>query len=274
MKNNLHLCALLRRSLLAVPAGLGLPGLVIAALVVGTAGPDVLEGTPEADTLDGKAGADTMMGLGGHDIYIVGELNDEVIEGANEGTDTIRASVTYTLPIYVEKLTLIGTDAINGTGNGLANVITGNAANNILNGKAGADQLRGGAGNDILNGGPGRDFLSGQSGADRYHFATPLDVGRADVIAFFEWSLDKFLLDDAIFTALVPGPLPSSAFRRCGTPVTADSRILCGSFDEVTTEIKYDPDGTGPSPAVPFAQMPSFGGRVARYLNHTHFIVK
>ena len=49
-------------------------------------------------------------------------------------------------PMDVEKLTLLGSSAINGTGNGLANTITGNAAANILDGGLGTDTLIGGAG--------------------------------------------------------------------------------------------------------------------------------
>jgi Ca2+-binding RTX toxin-like protein len=49
----------------------------------------------------------------------------------------------------VENLTLTGTAAINGTGNGDNNVITGNTGNNTLDGGAGTDTLIGGSGNDI-----------------------------------------------------------------------------------------------------------------------------
>ena len=44
-------------------AGASLPAVVLAANIVGTADPDVLEGTPEADTIDGLGGDDVMMGL-------------------------------------------------------------------------------------------------------------------------------------------------------------------------------------------------------------------
>ena len=50
-----------------------LPAVVLAANIVGTPGPDVLEGTPDADTINGKGGADNMMGLPGNDTYIVGQ---------------------------------------------------------------------------------------------------------------------------------------------------------------------------------------------------------
>ena len=57
-------------------------------------------------------------------------------------TDTLSASVTTTLPGGVENLTLTGTAAINGTGNGGDNVLQGNSANNTLTGLDGNDTYR------------------------------------------------------------------------------------------------------------------------------------
>ena len=127
---------------------IGMPAVLLAAEIIGTNGPDVLEGTPQADRIDGRGGADEMMGLPGNDTYIVGQVGDQVLEAVGDGTDTIRSTVTYTLPINVENLTLAGGAAINGTGNELNNRITGNAAANTLNGRAGADRMFGRGGND------------------------------------------------------------------------------------------------------------------------------
>jgi len=115
----------------------------------GLAGNDKLTGGAGNDTLDGGAGNDTMLGGLGDDVYIVDATTDVVTENANEGTDTIKTSVTLTLAANVENLVLTGTTAINGTGNALVNTITGNSAINTLDGGAGADTLLGGAGNDI-----------------------------------------------------------------------------------------------------------------------------
>jgi Ca2+-binding RTX toxin-like protein len=68
----------------------------------------------------------------------------------------------------VENLVLIGTTALNGTGNGLANRLTGNGSNNVLLGGAGTDTLLGGAGSDTLDGGAESDRLEGGLGNDTY----------------------------------------------------------------------------------------------------------
>jgi Ca2+-binding RTX toxin-like protein len=130
-------------------AGTMLPAMVLAADIVGTAGPDVLEGTPDADKINGKGGADVMMGLAGNDTFTVGQPDDQVLEAVGDGTDTITSTISFTLPIHVEYLVLAGAAAIDGTGNELDNRLTGNDADNILDGLAGADRLTGRLGNDI-----------------------------------------------------------------------------------------------------------------------------
>ena len=118
---------------------------------------NILIGNSAANTLTGGAGADTMIGGAGNDIYVVDNTGDVITENANEGTDLVQAGVTYTLAANVENLTLTGTTAINGTGNGLDNVLIGNSAVNTLTGGAGNDTLDGGAGADKLIGGLGGD---------------------------------------------------------------------------------------------------------------------
>ena len=95
-------------------------------------------------------------GVLGNDLYMVDNTGDSVTENANEGTDTVQSTRTYTLGANLENLTLSGTTAINGTGNTLDNVLTGNTAANTLTGNAGHDTLNGGAGADTLRGGTGQ----------------------------------------------------------------------------------------------------------------------
>ncbi len=109
---------------------------------------NIIVGNAAANVIDGGRGADTMQGGAGNDIYYVDDVGDRVTELSGGGTDQIRSANTYTLGLNLEQLILIGTSAINGTGNALSNVITGNAGTNQLNGAGGADSMRGGDGDD------------------------------------------------------------------------------------------------------------------------------
>lgn len=115
----------------------------------GNAGNDSLDGGDGDDTLDGGVGRDSLTGGTGHDVYYVDRTLDQVVEVLNEGVDTVFATASYTLPEHVEKLTLIGTATIHGTGNDLANTLTGNSAANVLAGGAGDDRYYVGAGDTV-----------------------------------------------------------------------------------------------------------------------------
>ncbi|MBB4479012.1 Ca2+-binding RTX toxin-like protein [Rhizobium etli] len=132
----------------------------LANMITGGAAADTLSGGVGNDTLNGGGGADRLIGGTGDDTYIVDHAGDLVAEVANEGTDTVRTTLTaHTLSVNVENLTYLGTAAFIGIGNSLDNTITGGAA---------ADTLSGGDGNDTLNGGAGADRLIGGTGDDTY----------------------------------------------------------------------------------------------------------
>ncbi|MBE9218975.1 esterase-like activity of phytase family protein [Dolichospermum flos-aquae] len=118
-------------------------------IITGNSRNNRLTGLAGDDTLIGGGGNDTLLGGLGDDTYVVDSTGDVVTEVANQGTDLVQSSVTYTLSDNVESLTLTGIANINGTGNSLDNTITGNNGNNTLNGGTGADTLIGGVGNDI-----------------------------------------------------------------------------------------------------------------------------
>jgi Ca2+-binding RTX toxin-like protein len=138
-------------------------------VLIGNADMNTLNGTAGNDKLDGKAGADTMIGGTGNDTYYVDNVGDVVIETSTVATeiDTVDSSISYTLGNNVENLTLIGSGAINGTGNSLSNVIIGNDSANILSG---------GAGNDVLDGKAGADTMIGGTGNDTYYVDNAGDV--------------------------------------------------------------------------------------------------
>ena len=118
---------------------------------------NTLTGNSGNNTLDGGAGNDTMSGGLGNDTYVINATGDVISELSNEGTDTVKSSITATLGANLENLTLTGSSAINGTGNALDNILTGNTGNNTLVGAAGNDRLDGGTGNDTMQGGIGDD---------------------------------------------------------------------------------------------------------------------
>jgi serralysin len=115
---------------------------------------DYLDGDEGNDTLNGGGGADNMYGDGGDDTYIVDDDADVIHEMAAQGSDTVRASVSYTLAAAVdveifETTNQNGTAAINLTGNTSGSHIIGNNGANTLDGGGGTDELEGRGGNDI-----------------------------------------------------------------------------------------------------------------------------
>jgi Ca2+-binding RTX toxin-like protein/subtilase family serine protease len=109
---------------------------------------NTLTGNAGNNILDSGAGNDSLVGGAGDDLYIVDSTSDKITELASAGTDTVQSSVNWTLGANLENLTLMGSSAINGTGNTLNNTLIGNVSDNILDGGTGNDTLIGGLGND------------------------------------------------------------------------------------------------------------------------------
>ncbi|MBW6399718.1 M10 family metallopeptidase C-terminal domain-containing protein [Roseomonas sp. HJA6] len=163
--------------------------------ILGGGGADSLYGNAGADTLDGGHGNDLLAGGAGNDFYVIDSPADRVVEGANQGADTVSVTdgTSYTLLANTEALLLTGGSLITGVGNGLANTIIGNDGANVLRGQAGADTLVGGGGADTLIGGDGRDVLTGGAGADHFRFLNPADstVAAPDRITDFVAGQDR-----------------------------------------------------------------------------------
>jgi Ca2+-binding RTX toxin-like protein len=154
----------------------------------GGAGSDLLDGGDAGfignDLYDGETllTSNYLEGGAGDDTYIVDSEEDIVVESLNEGTDEVRSSISYTLGVNVEQLQLLGTAAINGTGNTLNNTLEGNSAANFIDGKEGSDSLFGGAGSDTLAGGAGNDTLADGAGS------TNAQGGDGTDVLMLDWS--------------------------------------------------------------------------------------
>lgn len=143
----------------------------------GGAGNDTLIGNDGNDRLAGDSGADAMIGGSGSDVYEVDDAGDQVVESADEGTDTVLTNLSeYTLGDNVENLIGGGTMPFHGIGNDLDNHIVGMSGDDLLEGAAGNDVIEGefeffgaaSVSNDRLVGGSGDDTLKGGGGADAF----------------------------------------------------------------------------------------------------------
>jgi Ca2+-binding RTX toxin-like protein len=182
---------------------------------------NIITGNSSNNTLNGGAGIDTLIGGLGNDTYQVDTTTDTITENANQGTDTVQSSVTYTLGNNLENLTLTGTTAINGTGNTLNNIITGNSSNNTLNGGAGIDTLIGGLGNDTLIGGLGNDTFIFQFGQST--------ISTSDRITDFAINSDKI---DLLTQGGLVMNAPSSFSRAANSTATTLQNLVNQVFTD------------------------------------------
>ncbi|NCS48610.1 MAG: hypothetical protein GPJ29_11585 [Microcystis aeruginosa BK11-02] len=202
-------------------------------LITGNSGNNTLNGGAGNDVLNGDAGIDTLIGGLGNDTYQIDTTTDTITENANEGTDTVQSSVTYTLGNNLENLTLTGTTAINGTGNALNNTITGNSGNNTL---------IGGAGNDTLIGGLGNDTLTGGAGGDRFTFNNR-NEGIDTITDFLSSQGDKIAVSAAGFGGgLAAGvAITAAQFVLGTTALNASNRFI---YNIINGVLSFDADGT------------------------------
>jgi Ca2+-binding RTX toxin-like protein len=210
-----------------------------------------------------------MYGGAGNDSYTVDDAGDTVIESETSdeggivdtgGIDSVSSSVTFHLGEFIENLTLTGTSAINGTGNGLANKITGNGSANELAGGGGNDTLSGGAGDDRLQGGTGLDTLTGGAGADTFILG-PAVVGDADRITDFLSGTDKLGVSAGEYGLSIGNGLTADgtldpAYFHKGAGATSNA---AGHgqfvFNTTTKQLLWDPDGMGGAPGILVATM-------------------
>ena len=202
--------------------------------LISGAGLDFMYGGEGNDTLDATGeGDDNLFGGFGDDVYVVSRISNKVVEGPNQGIDTIRSSSSQTLDANVENLVLTKAFDLTGTGNNLNNQITGNSGNNILIGRGGNDTLTGGVGND------------------RFVFDRALPDAGVDTINDFVVGSEQILIDKSVFSALETssgGALLATDFRLINVNNVAEPVIAATSSEEiiynrVTGNLFYNTNG-------------------------------
>ena len=123
-----------------------------ADTVLGGAGTDTIFGDAGDDYLDGGASFDDLNGSTGNDTYVIDSRDDRIEESGGDTDDKVLSTISLSLVDLgagqIEHATLLGTAALNVTGNDKDNRLTGNAGANMLDGGVGADTLTGGNGVD------------------------------------------------------------------------------------------------------------------------------
>ena len=210
-----------------------------ASTLSGAAGNDTLTGGDGADSLDGGIGNDSLSGGAGNDIYVVDAAGDVVNEVSTVATeiDTVQSSVSYTLLLGVENLTLTGT-ATTGTGNTSNNILIGNAANNTLTGGVGSDTLDGGAGKDTYV------YSSTTHSGDKVTFSVAdIDVINLSAIGNLTDSYGEYATTATDITVnnniIVYGTTTAIAIATAATAIAADATVTA------TVGYIVVPDGLG-----------------------------
>jgi serralysin len=243
------------------------------AVLVGTAGNDVIPGTSEDDVIRGLGGNDVLQGFAGNDRLKGGAGNDRLVGGDGDdrlgggagndlliggpgvnalsgGTGVDTASyVDATLPMTIlltvdpgETPSASGSgrfDTLVGIENILAgqenDVVRGDAAANLLNGGSGDDLVRGEAGDDRLIGGPGIDVMTGDAGRDRFVFRSLEEIAAGPGNDVVQ-DLVQAEGDRIVLKAIdpLPGTAADDAFTFIGSAaITAPGQI------------RYEQDGVG-----------------------------
>jgi Ca2+-binding RTX toxin-like protein len=158
-------------------------------------------------------------------------------------------------------------------------VLSANAASidKVFNDGAIKGEVHLGPGDDVFRnqggnagkvfGGDGNDKLFAGPHADKFVFDTTLDAAaNVDRVHHFDPGTDRMFLDQTVFTNLTgPGTLTSGEFHKGDRAAASDDRIV---YNPDTGALYYDPDGTGSTHKVQFAQLDK-----GLHLHHDDFTV-
>jgi Ca2+-binding RTX toxin-like protein len=197
-----------------------------------------------------------MTGGTGNDFYYVDDEDDQVIEADGGGTDTVYATVSYSLDAAqrVETLRVAGAADIILTGNDFTLKLLGSTGNDTLIGGAGNNRLVGSGGNDRLSGGAGTDTLTGGAGADAFVVNGPAD--GVDRITDFTPGTDFMEILGAAFNdQLVAGVTPTLITAASNTAANSGAQpyFIYDNFGANAGTLYCDANGGSGADAVAIA---------------------
>ena len=270
--------------------------------LLGNDSDNTLDGGAGADTLNGGYGNDTFIVDNAADVATEWQSagTDTVVASVSWKLDPAIENLTLTGSESLFGLgTLAGVQNTAGSGN---NYLKGNAGNNLLMGynplqpvppaiqvgnavrDTGNDTLEGGSGDDVLMGGGGSDSLQGGAGSDTFVFNEAPAVGRVATVTDFDIADDKIALRTDLFVGRSAdgtyAPLTELEIDWFGQYASENQQNTGGAiggtpdpndyilYDFSTGALSYDADGSGPTAAIKFAQLP-----VGLYLSDTNFIL-
>ncbi|MEH2396291.1 beta strand repeat-containing protein [Nostoc sp.] len=204
-----------------------------------------ITGTGYSDFIVGSNGNDTIKGISydsGNDTIIGGAGNDSLSASSSKGNNTLNGSA--------------GDDHLDIGSSSGDNFLDGGDGNDTLSAidASGKNTLKGGNGNDILIGGYGNDSLYGGSGIDTFVFNSyDLRSNTGNRVYDFNATNDVIGISAAGFgEGLSIGSLSANQFQIGASATTGDQKFI---YNNITGALLFDPDGTGESSQVQFAQL-------------------